>query len=530
MYLKEVDIMHAKIYNFGLLITLFLLIQPFRSSIAGETDQAELKNLKQAIIAKGANWTATENFISHMSLEEGKQLCGTLLESGDIPDLELITLSADQTLPAVFDWRNNSGNWITPVKNQGSCGSCWCFSVVSQMESWWKIKHGDPNLEIDLSEQFVVSFSEGTCEHGQLRGALDFVTSNGIPSENCFPYQEQDEIIPEEACENWEDKLVQIPGWGYVTSGKSIVENIKYALYQQPVAATLKVYSDLQSSYQAGVYEYVAGDFVGGHAVLIIGWNDHEQSWICKNSWGKGWGEEGYFRIKWDACEIGKYIPMIWDEVNGNNALAINPDKIDLKLTKGDSVIQYIKVTNLGENGLEFATMEIEPARYKKRAKKFYIYNGTGRLLPDESTYIKVILKTDDIEPGNYQNRIQITSNDTSKIDFMIHCNLELQPAENIVSLEGLHVKKPETLNLGQNYPNPFNPSTTIEFVLPESEFVTLNVYNILGEEIFTIVSKKLQAGNHTYQFDGRNFASGVYYYRIEAGKFHDVKKMNLVR
>jgi hypothetical protein len=102
---------------------------------------------------------------------------------------------------------------------------------------------------------------------------------------------------------------------------------------------------------------------------------------------------------------------------------------------------------------------------------------------------------------------------------------------------------KPDLFILRQNYPNPFNPSTTIEFTLPKSEFVTLKVYNIIGEEITTVVSKKLQAGNHTYQFDGSDLASGIYLYRIvidsygevgdparRTGEFQDVKKMVLIK
>jgi CubicO group peptidase (beta-lactamase class C family) len=83
---------------------------------------------------------------------------------------------------------------------------------------------------------------------------------------------------------------------------------------------------------------------------------------------------------------------------------------------------------------------------------------------------------------------------------------------------------------LQQNHPNPFNPSTTIEFTLPKSEFVELKVYNILGKEVTTIVSNKLNQGNHTYQFDGNNLASGVYYYQLMTGDYREVKKMILLR
>jgi CubicO group peptidase (beta-lactamase class C family) len=88
----------------------------------------------------------------------------------------------------------------------------------------------------------------------------------------------------------------------------------------------------------------------------------------------------------------------------------------------------------------------------------------------------------------------------------------------------------PVDYTLKQNYPNPFNPSTTIEFTLPKSEYVELKVYNILGKEVATLVSSKLNQGNHTYQFDGKNLASGVYYYQLVAGNFREVKKMILLR
>jgi len=87
-----------------------------------------------------------------------------------------------------------------------------------------------------------------------------------------------------------------------------------------------------------------------------------------------------------------------------------------------------------------------------------------------------------------------------------------------------------KNFTLNQNYPNPFNPVTTIEFTLPKEELVELKVYNILGKEISTLVSEKLNQGNHTYTFDGKNLASGIYYYQLTAGDFREVKKMILLR
>jgi photosystem II stability/assembly factor-like uncharacterized protein len=85
-------------------------------------------------------------------------------------------------------------------------------------------------------------------------------------------------------------------------------------------------------------------------------------------------------------------------------------------------------------------------------------------------------------------------------------------------------------LALEQNYPNPFNPSTTIEFDLPKTSEVTLKIFNILGEEIATLVSDRLTAGNYSYEWDAGNMSSGVYLYRLEAGEYVETLKMVLMR
>ena len=109
---------------------------------------------------------------------------------------------------------------------------------------------------------------------------------------------------------------------------------------------------------------------------------------------------------------------------------------------------------------------------------------------------------------------------------------LVLRTDDGVNWIEEKHItsKIPHRFELSQNYPNPFNPSTTIEFTLPKSEFVELRVYNILGKEVSTLVSKKLNQGNHTYTFDGKNLASGIYYYQLVSGNYREVKKMILLR
>jgi hypothetical protein len=89
----------------------------------------------------------------------------------------------------------------------------------------------------------------------------------------------------------------------------------------------------------------------------------------------------------------------------------------------------------------------------------------------------------------------------------------------------------PTDFSLSQNYPNPFNPSTTIRFALPQTSNVTLKVYNMNGQEISTLISNTtVQAGTSEYRFDASNLASGIYFYKLTAGKFTDTKKMILIK
>jgi len=88
----------------------------------------------------------------------------------------------------------------------------------------------------------------------------------------------------------------------------------------------------------------------------------------------------------------------------------------------------------------------------------------------------------------------------------------------------------PTTYALYQNYPNPFNPSTTINFDVPKESKVVLKVYNILGQEVATLVNEKMVAGSYSYQFSEGNLSSGMYIYRLQAGDYTLTKKMTLLK
>jgi hypothetical protein len=88
----------------------------------------------------------------------------------------------------------------------------------------------------------------------------------------------------------------------------------------------------------------------------------------------------------------------------------------------------------------------------------------------------------------------------------------------------------PNEFTLKQAYPNPFNPVNKIQFDLPKSVFVSLKVYNVLGEEVATLLEENREAGRHDVEFSGSKLPSGVYYYRLTAGSNVDTKKLLLLR
>ena len=99
-----------------------------------------------------------------------------------------------------------------------------------------------------------------------------------------------------------------------------------------------------------------------------------------------------------------------------------------------------------------------------------------------------------------------------------------------LVGIEPYTSEVPNTYSLQQNFPNPFNPSTNIKFALPVDEYVTLKVYDMLGNEVKTLVEGVHKAGSYNMYFEGTNLASGIYFYTLKTGSFSETKKMMLVK
>ncbi len=236
--------------------------------------------------------------------------------------------------PKHLDWRNaeyngKTGNWMTPVHNQGDCGSCWAYAAIAALEAMVNIQKGNPDIDLDLSEQQLVSCcTQGCngCNGGNTYLAWNYLMENdGAVLESMFPYRgidangcyswkseecDRDPITCDMKEDNWDDFLVPVGDKGYYNDADFSL--VQYVLANHgPVATYMLIYSDFRY-YNGGIYTHSQNaDIVGGHAVTIVGYDDEENYLICKNSWGERWGEDGYFRIPHGECLIGNELYFV---------------------------------------------------------------------------------------------------------------------------------------------------------------------------------------------------------------------------
>ncbi|XP_038617828.1 dipeptidyl peptidase 1 [Tachyglossus aculeatus] len=221
------------------------------------------------------------------------------------------------SLPKSWDWRNVHGvNYVSPVRNQASCGSCYSFASMGMLEARIRILTNNSQTPV-LSTQQIVSCSEYSqgCDGGfPYLIAGKYTQDFGVVEEDCFPYTAHDtQCIPKKECPRYYTSDYQYVGGFYGGCNEALMklELVRHG----PMAVAFEVYNDFLH-YQAGVYHHTGlrdpfNPFeLTNHAVLLVGYGTEPDIgldyWIVKNSWGTSWGEDGYFRIRRgsDECAI----------------------------------------------------------------------------------------------------------------------------------------------------------------------------------------------------------------------------------
>jgi len=312
-----------------IIILIAMLTVSTLSSLGGQSQQDDhmtlyrsnyerLRLIQESIDQSQAAWIAEYNTVFTKEYDYMQEYLGCNQVAFDQQDSDPGTTTA--SLPDAFDWRDVEGlNYITPIKNQASCGSCVAFGAIAALEAVVQIESG-VIFDCDLSESQLFFCGGGTCGGGWWPdAAADFILSVGVVDELCFPYEPQD-LDCAELQSNWKTRTLSVEHTGSTREN----QNIKDALLTYgPLLTTFYVYEDF-SSYSSGIYEHVWGKLVGGHAVAIVGYNDDPGYWICKNSWGKGWGESGFFNIKYRSCNIDSKV-YYFDEVRPMDSGPLRP-------------------------------------------------------------------------------------------------------------------------------------------------------------------------------------------------------------
>lgn len=342
----------------------------------------DIKNLQTK--AETENWTFSvgKNSATDRSINE---LCG-FKTPDNIEELYSnaksdIILSTTGSLPETYDLREKGG--CTPIRDQGHCGSCWAFGTVAVLESVIKKNTGK---DIDLSEQWLVSCNTKGYGCGGGYWAHEFHVENGVPGaygkcdergavlEENFNYEALDLDC---ACPYPHDYFIvdtngDGEGWNYII-GNYVPEmpspdQIKLFIYNYGAVGVAVHVDNLFRSYTGGVFNhnYPA---TPNHAVALVGWDDTNATtggyWILRNSWGTGWGEGGYMRIKYGCNNVGIYSTYIegYSGTNGDEGGGGAKPGDEIDEDKESITFKMYKISNDFPGGI---SDEIDPAIFQK--------------------------------------------------------------------------------------------------------------------------------------------------------------------
>jgi len=196
--------------------------------------------------------------------------------------------NAVKDLPDKVDWRTKGA--VTPVKDQGQCGSCWAFSATGVLEGFYFLKYG---TLLSFSEQQIVSCDKGEnegCNGGYPELAVDYAAKSGLDLEKNYPYKAADAKCKFSA---WTAVKINT-GYQFVTANST--DALKTAIVASPVSVSIEADEDVFQHYDSGTITSCGAEI--DHAVLAVGYT--KDYFIVKNSWGSDWGNGGYVQISTD--------------------------------------------------------------------------------------------------------------------------------------------------------------------------------------------------------------------------------------
>ena len=272
-------------------------------------------------------------------------------------------------LPRKWDWRNVHGkSYISPVRDQGGCGSCVSFGVAAAVESMHRIETNKFSERLDLSEASLFFVANRQCNPGDpnygwwVPSGLDAAMNEGVCFESNYPYKpvNQRADIP-----NGTVRTLKIKGFD---SSTNTTQMKRWLVEDGPIVTSFTVYQDFFAFFRSGngVYRHHTGTVAGGHAVCVIGYDDDQNAWICKNSWGSSTTHpDGCFLIGYGQCGIDSRMYCPQDVVDTytidtihydpRRLVVVNRGTLGWMLTDGRMSMRLFDNAEDARNGLRVA-------------------------------------------------------------------------------------------------------------------------------------------------------------------------------
>lgn len=335
---------------------------------------------------------------------------------------ETIQTNIEKTdIPQSFSWCNIDGiDYTTPIKDQSPTPTCETYALCASLETIMQYQKQE-TYGPDLSETHLYFYAGGTFEAGyvNLIDAADYLVDIGVPDEGCYPDPHRAYDYPFISLDGWENRTVKINEWGWVNNTE---EEIKEALIEYgPLVFCAHFWKDF-STYHKGVYKHRWGLMAGGHVMTIVGYNDSEQCWIVKNSWGTKWGLEGWLKMAYDANMITGTWYQNYDE-NCTGIMYIDGVYGNLQPDVPKVYIQNLEI------------------------KKTYLF---GKKIPTILKHLKLFTSATPRIIGDMT--IKVTAENTNQVEFYLdgiraHIDCESPYTWDLEAIRGRHTLKVKAIN-----------------------------------------------------------------------------------